>query len=140
MEDRRTMRRFDLKLPCFTRATNLRGDPVQLATRNISSGGAFLMTEMPMPVGTRLTMEIVICRASGSADCASGGCVRLNGEVLRAEASGMAVEFDDQYLIFQVGGRSRTGRRRDLPEASFGRLSIRRPAMATSSAVRIKLV
>ena len=104
MEDRRTLRRFNLKLACRIWAHNRHGgqDHYEVVTDNISSGGAYFATYSPFRVGTRLNIRIMIQRSNRSGPCSDRSCVSICGEVVRTDASGVAVEFDDQYLILQV--------------------------------------
>lgn len=86
----------------------------QLVTHNISAGGAYINTVLSVPVGTRLKIQIIIEGRPDRRSAARGSaCVSLYGEVVRTDASGIAVEFDDQYHIFQIGKRTR-------PDDSFG--------------------
>ena len=107
MEERRFNRRFNLQLTCLLCRSN--GDasaPRELVTDNISSGGAYFYTSSPYPVGTRLNIQVMVRRLGNLDANANGSYISICGEVHRTDAVGMAVEFDDQYHIFQVGAES----------------------------------
>ena len=102
MEERRSQRRFNLKLTCLMRVCGSE-EPMrcEMVTENISAGGAYFYTVSPLAVGVRLSMQIMIQRTDRSGSSLSGACVSICGEVLRVDVMGMAVEFDDQYRIFR---------------------------------------
>lgn len=110
MQERRHIRRFNLKLPCIIKAVRRQADMAfEVMTRNISAGGAYINIAEPLPVGTHLTIEVMIRRKAGDASHSGCGCVKVGAEVLRTDALGMAVEFDDQYRIFQINDPGASG-------------------------------
>ena len=118
MNERRSNRRYNLQLTCAISTSSPDAQaPCELVTDNISSGGAYLYTTSPYPVGTRLKIQIMIRRSSHSDLGFTGACINVWGEVLRIDTAGMAVEFDDQYRIFQIGlgnGRKHAAGYRDV--------------------------
>lgn len=104
MTDRRSMRRFDLKLPCFICPLGQQGqERTTWLTRNISAGGAYINATLTVPLGTRVSIQIIVMRSSQTATNGNGACVTLCGEIVRKDDLGIAVEFDDQYSIGQIG-------------------------------------
>jgi hypothetical protein len=103
MEERRSLRRFNLQLPCLIRARGRDGEThYKLLSGNISSGGAYFGVPSPFDVGTQVTIHIIIRRSGPTVSRSGDSCIKVQGEVLRAGESGMAVEFDDQYHISRI--------------------------------------
>lgn len=93
-----------MKLPCIMTPLERKDENVHHGmTRNISAGGALINAVNALLVGTRLIIQILIPSPARGDVAHSGACVRLCGEVVRADFLGNAVEFDDQYHIFQIG-------------------------------------
>ena len=103
MEERRAIKRFDLKLPA--RVETEPGTPheqnhiQELETENISSGGAFFRTLHPLVKGTQVKIEIALNFLEHSIFHGNGSRVKLKGEVLHVNPSGMAIRFDRPYRI-----------------------------------------
>jgi hypothetical protein len=102
-KERRSMRRFELKLPFLTAPSGKDKEiDGRWLTHNISAGGAYINAVHVLPVGTRLEIKLLIPRTGSSSFVQGGAVVRLCGEVVRADEKGTALEFDDQYRIFQM--------------------------------------
>jgi c-di-GMP-binding flagellar brake protein YcgR len=88
-EERRKMIRFPIRLPVRLKGP---GDSatLEMETRDVSAGGAFLPTDNPLPVGIKVALELVLLNhvASGPRTL-----LRTKARVVRSEPSGMAVEF-----------------------------------------------
>ncbi len=114
MEEKRTMRRFSLRLPCLICVLdNCVGEAVYpTETDNICSGGAFLRTETPMPPGTRLSIELLVRRGAEAQPARAESCVCLTAEVVRSDPAGMAVRFDGPYQIVSIAKLMQFGRAR----------------------------
>ena len=131
--DRRAMRRFDLKLPCLTAPTGRDGGmDGEWVTLNISAGGAFINAVNVLSVGTRLEIQILVPSTGGRISDHGGAVVQLCGEVVRADAMGTALEFDDQYYIFQMGKRADTAPAEEEPRPAMV-MSAGRPAAQPQS-------
>jgi hypothetical protein len=104
MEEKRTMRRFSLRLPCLICVLDhCAGEAVYpTETENISSAGAYLRTGAPMPSGTRLSIELLVRRGSEAQPVRAESCVCLTGEVVRRDPAGLAVRFDHHYQIVRI--------------------------------------
>jgi PilZ domain len=103
MEERRSSRRFNLLLTSVVSAYDRDGYVhCELVTDNISAGGAYFCTPYPYAVGTHVSLQIMIRRNGNSSFPSHGACVNVRGEVVRTDASGIAVEFDDQYHMVQI--------------------------------------
>jgi len=67
--------------------------PAAMITRNISSDGAFIVTDSPLDIGTRVDVGLCLPYAAGKSN------VQVKGRVIRVEVGGMAVRFEKQYRI-----------------------------------------
>ena len=102
MEERRKMRRFDLRLPCLIGPFSESGGQNEWMTQNISSGGAYILSGQVYPVGTRLEVRILIRRNGQTAPPQNSSYVCIWGEVIRTDTAGAALEFDDDYQIAKI--------------------------------------
>lgn len=106
MQERRRMRRFVLKLPCLIcvmePGLSDANDVLRMQTRNISTDGAYLSTESPLPEGTRMNIEMIVRRSLEAGDELAGSCISLRAMVVRTNERGMAVKFDEQYQISRI--------------------------------------
>ncbi len=118
--EQRLHERFTMHLP--VRVALISGADIEsfgeLITANISSGGAFISTDQPLPVASRIAMEFLISfvdlkklRFILSLDslrrCAGKPAwVKATGVVIRHDDGGMAVIFDDDYQLspMQISG------------------------------------
>ena len=69
-------------------------DPIELAARNIGSGGAFLQTDRPFSIGTPVTVGILLPAGRIWRTGNSRTLVEVTGTVVRADEKGMAVCFE----------------------------------------------
>ena len=103
MEERRELERFKLRLPA--RIEVLSGvpeagrDQINIKTDNICSGGAFFHTLSPLPDGTQVKIHIVLNSKKLRTPRNSRSHIKVSGNVLRSEATGMAIQFDNRYKI-----------------------------------------
>jgi hypothetical protein len=104
MDERRTMRRFSLRLPCLICVLDncVEEAVYQTETDNISTGGAYLRTAVPMPPETRLNLELLVRRGGEAQQSCPESCVCLSGQVMRSDPTGMAVRFDGSYQIVGI--------------------------------------
>jgi hypothetical protein len=105
MEDKRAYERFDLEIPAdigFVRSDQDEMGLVSLKTINISAGGAFFKTEDPLPLGTRVKLDLTISIEKLKELLDSHCRIKVEGEVIRREGSGIAIRFDEDYEIIPV--------------------------------------
>ena len=68
-------------------------------TENICAGGAFLLTDKPLAVGTDVKMDLILPLNNLSKMGEQGSRIDVSGAVVRTESQGMAVCFDKKYNI-----------------------------------------
>jgi hypothetical protein len=107
-EDKRVYERFDLKVPARLGILGTgqwkADDEVSLTTDNICAGGAFFVTEAQLPRGTRIKMDFVLSIDKLKELLDSQCRIKVQGEVIRTDESGIAVRFDEDYEIMPVKG------------------------------------
>ena len=102
--DERKIERFDLKLKAFVLIADPKKDAsksLSMRTRDVSAKGAFLLTDTPMPAGTRVKVDMVLPldelkKIGGKA------LIKTSGKVLRREMDGMAICFDRNSKILPL--------------------------------------
>lgn len=94
--NKRVSERFNLELPVNLKVNN----PVEprtklkLTTRNISSTGALISTDLPLAVGTTLEIDIDIPLEALRSMKGNKAKVALKGQVVRVSGKGTALSFD----------------------------------------------
>jgi len=109
MAENRSVERFELGLEAVVSVSNDsdRPDALAMQTRDISSNGVYLLTETPLPVGTKVKVDMILSlkelkKLGGRA------LIKTSGEVLRAESSGMAISFDRNSRIIPFSSATET--------------------------------
>ena len=101
MEDKRTFERFELKVPARVgiEGWDQKREEISLVTSNICAGGAYFFKKAPIPEGTRVQMDFVLSidKLKGLLD--SQCRIKVKGEVVRSEETGIAIRFDKDYQI-----------------------------------------
>jgi hypothetical protein len=99
--DRRKMERFDLKLPAKLTWTgkDKKQESIELMTSNVCSGGAYLMTNRPLPVGTHVKSAITLNLDRIHELKHRLSIINVSGDVIRTDHQGMAIRFDRKYKI-----------------------------------------
>jgi hypothetical protein len=103
MEERRRLERFELNAPAKV-IVQTEGGPkeaLDLTTKDVSSGGAFLFSSQPFTEGSNVKMELVISldmlrKLAGEKKAAK---IKVKGRVIRVDAEGIAIRFDSSYKI-----------------------------------------
>ena len=108
MQKRRTLERFNLKLPAKVETEpgtpHGEGTVQELETEDISSDGAFFRTLNPLMKGTRVKIEVTLNALERSIHPGGGALVKLKGEVVRSEPNGMVIYFERPYRILPRPG------------------------------------
>ena len=107
MIDRRRSERFKVKLSaCVSICGSKRTDtPAFMTTRDVSTRGAYLATPEPLPVGTRVDVDLILKVGDQGSAGAKNAWIKASGAVCRTDSSGMVVHFDEdsKLLPFSVG-------------------------------------
>ena len=105
MDERRKLERFLLRLPAKVVSPCSGDEPCQVATRDVSANGAFLLTELPMTEGSSVTveLELPVERFKQLLEQGQDVTLRINGVVVRTETDGVAVRFQKKYEIIPLG-------------------------------------
>jgi hypothetical protein len=70
-----------------------------IETDNICSGGAYFHTLSPLPKGTQVKIDMVLSSQKLRIPKNRRPHIKVSGNVLRSEATGMAIRFDKEYRI-----------------------------------------
>jgi hypothetical protein len=103
MAERRRLERFDLIAPAHLTVESESGGKAQLnlTTKDVSSGGAYLYSQQPLISGSRVTMELLIFLDTLWKIASARGRVKIKvkGTVIRVDEEGIAVRFESKYKI-----------------------------------------
>ena len=104
MREKRKVDRFDLHIETILNVQDeaiMDKVPILLLTRDISCTGVFLTTSNPLPIDTRVDLDLLLNQ--DELDSGSPKDRRINistsGKVVRTNGQGMAVEFDKLYKV-----------------------------------------
>jgi hypothetical protein len=99
--DRRKMERFDLNLPAKLSWTGKYKDQksIELMTNNICAGGAYLITDRPIPKGTDIKMDLILKLDRLNEFEGQQTNIDISGFVIRTDQQGMAIRFNKKYSI-----------------------------------------
>jgi c-di-GMP-binding flagellar brake protein YcgR len=101
--ERRELERFDLQIPAKIRLVESDSlqKPFDLETRDISSGGAFFHTTEPLPIGTDVSIDLVLNldRLKAIKEDLHWVHIQVKGTVVRSDSAGMSVSFAPDYQI-----------------------------------------
>ena len=99
--ERRTMERFDLKLPTelFWMGKDNEQESIKLMTSNVCAGGTYLIAKNPLPKGTPVKMNITLQFHKHHELKPRLSIIDVSGYVIRTDHQGMAICFDRKYKI-----------------------------------------
>ena len=104
--ERRSLERFRLEMPARIRCVQSPSEPDTDAvemdglTRDISSGGAFIKGGQPFPMGTEITIQLMLpLDKFKTLENVENLRINVSGKVIRTESGGFNVCFGDQYEI-----------------------------------------
>jgi PilZ domain len=105
--EKRKVERFDLQLEAFVSSPGeaSRSDGGSLVTRDISMSGVFLMTNEPLPVGSKVSVDMILTLGGKKIQDSQKAWIKASGKVLRTDKEGMAVGFDDKSRILPLVGK-----------------------------------
>ena len=102
-KERRKLGRFRLEIPAKIEMICSEWGKVvlDLRTINISCGVAFFHTEQPLPEGTPVKIDLILSleKLKKLENDHRQAYIKMTGKVLRSESKGMAISFDQKYVI-----------------------------------------
>lgn len=101
------MERFSMELPAQLHRMDdaaAANGPVASYSTDISACGGFFATDMPMPVGTEVAIDLFI-PLDALQKTGRKTRIHISGFVVRTAADGVAISFDEQYQIFPMPPR-----------------------------------
>lgn len=99
MRGQRKMTRFDLKLPATVSVADSEGaELLEFETQDISQGGAYLRNGKPLAIETVVDVELVLPLGRLVEIKGNKVHVKLSGVVVRSDAEGIAIRFDENVL------------------------------------------
>ena len=104
MIEKRKVERFDLELEAFVSLPG-ESDPTDkgnMVTRDVSMSGVYLVTDAPLPVGSKVNVDMILTLGGRKKHHAQQAWIKASGKVLRTDSQGMAVSFDDQSRILPL--------------------------------------
>ncbi len=100
VKDMRKYERFALRLRGKMRVVASGNEKIlDVLTSDISAGGGFFHTVQPVPVGTRVKIELVVASKGLKAITGTKGSVRVAGTVVRSSFQGTAIRFDKKHEL-----------------------------------------
>jgi len=103
--DERQMERFTLQISAnLFVISEENAKQITLETSNISAGGAFFPTDSPLPIGTKVKIDLVLPLGELKSMEGKRSRIHVSGAVIRTEDSGMAISFDKNYQISKLTG------------------------------------
>ena len=103
MINQRRSDRFDLDIPSrltvIAEHDEQSGETIEISTKNVCEGGAYFHTLSPLPMGTRVSVDMLIAIKSLKGLDPNKSLIHVNGFISRCESEGMAVCFDKDYQI-----------------------------------------
>ncbi len=106
-DNRRHLERFTLSVPAHVNTPMQTNSDQTVPTTNISASGVFFTTDILHPVGTSVMLNISLDFDGGHARM-TGSRFKVEGTVVRTEASGMAIAFDPSRVMSIRAAQPRT--------------------------------
>ena len=111
--EQRAHKRYPLRIQCKMTAETLSGKTpmMEFLTANISAGGAFIETDTPLPLASRVrlefllsledleTLKFVVSLDTLKAWKGKRIWISASGIIARHESNGMGIMFDENYQI-----------------------------------------
>jgi hypothetical protein len=98
--ENREMERYSLEIPAHVELANEQGEErLEYVTQDVCSGGAFFHTDQPMPIGTKLKVDLVVPIDQLKKIESDRVLIKVNGDVVRIGEKGMAVRFKKKFTI-----------------------------------------
>jgi len=94
---KRAVERFELNLEAYVATAGgiPKAKPQRLITWDVSMNGAYLSTRMPLPIGTKVKVDVILSLESLPPGQTRKALIKASGAVLSTDGDGMAIRFDD---------------------------------------------
>ncbi len=110
---KRAYTRYSLRIPCKMTAETLSGKTpmMEFVTANISAGGAFIETETPLPLASKVrlefllaledlqTLKVIVSLETLKSWKGKRVWISASGIVARHDEAGMGIMFDENYQV-----------------------------------------
>ena len=99
--EKRGAERFEMRVPATLHLGGNPGEVLDLETTNVSSKGAFLLTDRTVPrgVGVRVELRLPLSEALRMVGSGRNVKITVGGRVVRKQEDGIAVQFGSDYRI-----------------------------------------
>lgn len=98
--EKRAFERFDLSLPATVEVVaEGKKKLLNLLTRDVCAGGAYIHTDSPLAEGTEVAIDLVLDIEALKKMTGKHAFVKVSGRVIRSDPGGMALCFDPKYKI-----------------------------------------
>ncbi len=107
MIEQRMMKRFRLELPASVSVQGEDGDQatIDFLTTDISGSGAFFQTDYPLPIASKVNIELILPLDDTKKTERKGSLIKVSGKVIRTNEGGMAICFNANYKILPLERR-----------------------------------
>lgn len=95
------MERFSLELSTTLLVTGQseKSESIELLTSNVCAGGAFVITDEPLSIGTKVGVSMILFLEKLKKIRGERSLINVSGSVIRTDEKGMAICFDEKYTI-----------------------------------------
>jgi len=99
--EKRKMERFEFELPTglIVNSPNGKQEILELQTRNVCAGGAFVITDEPLSIGTKVGVNMILSLERLKKFKGKKSLINVSGSVIRTDEQGMAICFDEKHTI-----------------------------------------
>ena len=101
MIEKRKMERFNLQLQAIVMVMNKNQavQTIKLLTSDICTGGTYIKTPLPLSVGTKVALKIILAFNFKTPDKQNRSLINAVGSVARIDEKGMAICFSEDAKI-----------------------------------------
>jgi hypothetical protein len=105
MREKRKVERFDLHIDAMLnfQYESRVAKEIKLRSRDISCDGVFLETTNPLPIGTKVDLNLLVSHQEINSHLKNEKTnISTSGKVVRANEEGMVIEFDKTHKVSQL--------------------------------------
>jgi len=106
INQKRKIERFPVRLPAgILLAGEEKEEPMIFLTDDASAGGVFIKTERSLPLGSEVTLDLVLPCIELKNFEGQGIRLKVSGAVIRVNETGMAIRFNEDYSIWPLSSQ-----------------------------------